>query len=43
MKNKENICNEIDIKPFAYAISLIDGKCIFYFGFGKKKHLDIVN
>lgn len=26
MKNKENICNEIDIKPFAYAISLIDGK-----------------
>lgn len=26
MKNKENIYNEIDIKPFAYAISLIDGK-----------------
>ena len=26
MVNKENSCRDVDVRPFAYAISLIDGK-----------------
>ncbi len=35
-----NICEKIDIKPFAYAVSLlaVNGRCISYFGFGKRSH-----
>jgi hypothetical protein len=37
MKKETIPCKEIDVRPFAYAISLVDGKCTFYFGYGKKR------
>lgn len=37
--------DEVNVRPFAYAMSLIDGKwkCTYYFGYGKNKYYDIVS